>query len=70
MFAPLFFAEWLDNVFIPANLQRLRNAYKVTCDALREVSIPFLEAECGLFIWVDFREVRWTFSVSIYQISG
>lgn len=49
--------EWLDNVFLPANLQRLRNAHKVTCDALHEVGIPFLEAECGLFIWVDFREI-------------
>ncbi|XP_068673668.1 1-aminocyclopropane-1-carboxylate synthase-like protein 1 isoform X1 [Montipora foliosa] len=49
--------EWLDSVFIPANQHRLRNAYKMTCDALLEVGIPFLEAECSLFVWVDFREL-------------
>ena len=53
-----FFAEWLDNTFIPTNQQRLRNAHKMACDALREVGIQVLPGECGLFIWVDFREVE------------
>lgn len=29
----------------------------MACDALKEVDIPVLQGECGLFIWVDFREV-------------
>ena len=53
----LYFAAWLDNTFIPANQKRLRNAYKMACDALQEVGISVLPGECGLFIWVDFREV-------------
>ncbi|KAJ7384438.1 hypothetical protein OS493_021851 [Desmophyllum pertusum] len=49
--------EWLDNTFIPTNQQRLRNAHKMACDAFQEVGIPFLPGECGLFIWIDFREL-------------
>lgn len=52
------FADWLDKTFIPTNKQRLQNAYKMTCDALGEVGIPYLPGDCGLFIWVDFREVQ------------
>jgi len=49
--------EWLDNTFIPANQKRLRSAHKMACDALQEVGISVLPGECGLFIWVDFREL-------------
>lgn len=49
--------EWLDKTFFPTNKRRLRNAYQMACDALGEVGIPFLPGECGLFIWVDFREL-------------
>lgn len=54
--------EWLDKTFFPTNKQRLRNAYEMACDALEEVGIPFLPGECGLFIWVDFRELLLTSS--------
>ena len=52
------FADWLDKTFIPTNQERLRKAYNITCNALREVNIPFIQGEGGLFVWVDFREVR------------
>ena len=39
----------------------------MACDALEEVGIPFLPGECGLFIWVDFREV-YTLNNTIYWI--
>ncbi|RMX61152.1 hypothetical protein pdam_00005638 [Pocillopora damicornis] len=50
-------ADWLDETFIPTNQKRLRNAHQMACDALHEVGIPVLPGECGLYIWVDFREV-------------
>lgn len=49
--------DWLDETFIPTNQKRLRNAHQMACDALHEVGIPVLPGECGLYIWVDFREV-------------
>ena len=52
------FADWLDKTFIPTNQERLRKAYNITCNALHEVNIPFIQGEGGLFVWVDFREVR------------
>ncbi|KAL9955480.1 hypothetical protein ACROYT_G036811 [Oculina patagonica] len=56
---------WLDNTFIPTNQQRLRNAHKMACDALREVGIQVLPGECGLFMWVDFRELAPTFEAEM-----
>lgn len=52
------FADWLDKTFIPTNQERLRKAYNITSNALHEVNIPFIQGEGGLFVWVDFREVR------------
>ena len=67
IFLIVWFTEWLDKTFFPTNKQRLRNAYEMACDALEEVGIPFLPGECGLFIWVDFREV-YTLNNTIYWI--
>lgn len=53
----LIVVDWLDETFIPTNQKRLRNAHQMACDALHEVGIPVLPGECGLYIWVDFREV-------------
>ncbi|PFX30664.1 1-aminocyclopropane-1-carboxylate synthase-like protein 1 [Stylophora pistillata] len=57
MMIPVSMLEWLDKTFFPTNKRGLRNAYQMACDALGEVGIPFLPGECGLFIWVDFREL-------------
>lgn len=45
---------FLDTVYFPLNLQRLRDTHKIVTDKLTELEIPFLRRPAGLYIWADF----------------
>eukprot|EP00210_Caulerpa_lentillifera_P003736 g3569.t1 len=42
--------------FFKENKQRLKKSYTILTDGLKEIGIPFQEANAGLFVWVDLRE--------------
>ena len=52
------FSVFLDTVYFPLNLQRLRDTHKIVTDKLTELEIPFLRRPAGLYIWADFSKVR------------
>ncbi|XP_032227919.1 1-aminocyclopropane-1-carboxylate synthase-like protein 1 isoform X2 [Nematostella vectensis] len=49
--------DWINNVFLPANHQRLRECYQLVCDSFKEAKIPYIDIQAGLFVWADFREI-------------
>ncbi|XP_015709027.2 1-aminocyclopropane-1-carboxylate synthase-like protein 1 [Coturnix japonica] len=48
--------DWLDNVFLPTNKKRLKEAQKLLVDGLADIGIPVLSSSGGLFVWADFRK--------------
>ena len=50
-------SEWLDTVYFPTNLSRLRKAHKYVEEELRKRGIIPHPAEATFFIWADFRKV-------------
>lgn len=47
--------EWVDE-YLQGNKVRLRKAYQRLEINLKEMQIPFMEAEAGFFVWIDLRE--------------
>uniref|UniRef100_A0A8C2TAU9 Aminotransferase class I/classII large domain-containing protein n=1 Tax=Coturnix japonica TaxID=93934 RepID=A0A8C2TAU9_COTJA len=43
--------DWLDNVFLPTNKKRLKEAQKLLVDGLADIGIPVLSSSGGLFVW-------------------
>ncbi|XP_022108439.1 probable inactive 1-aminocyclopropane-1-carboxylate synthase-like protein 2 isoform X2 [Acanthaster planci] len=48
--------DWWNNVFFPTNLKRLREAHKLTTDALDEMGIPYLNRPSGLYVYADLKK--------------
>ncbi|XP_019363960.1 PREDICTED: 1-aminocyclopropane-1-carboxylate synthase-like protein 1 [Gavialis gangeticus] len=48
--------DWLDNVFLPTNKKRLKEAQNILVDGLSEIGIPVLKSSGGLYVWADFRK--------------
>ncbi|NWT44948.1 1A1L1 protein, partial [Chroicocephalus maculipennis] len=48
--------DWLDNVFLPTNKKRLKEAQNILVDGLANVGIPVLKSSGGLYVWADFRK--------------
>uniref|UniRef100_H3ASI1 Aminotransferase class I/classII large domain-containing protein n=1 Tax=Latimeria chalumnae TaxID=7897 RepID=H3ASI1_LATCH len=48
--------EWLNNIFLPTNRRRLREAQRILVAGLTELEIPVLKNSAGLFVWADFRK--------------
>lgn len=47
-------AQWLER-YLAFNRGQLSRAYHVLSSGLKRIGIPFLAADCGLFVWVDLR---------------
>lgn len=52
-----FVSEWIDDVYMPTNLARMRDNYKQMTGCLVKLGIPYVEARAGLFVFADFRKV-------------
>ncbi len=50
--------DWLDNVYLPTNRKRLRQAYLSASEMLKEMGVEVLESSAGLYVWVNLK--RWT----------
>lgn len=50
--------EWLENVYFPTNLKRLREHLEITADWLKKNELPFISPKGGLYIYVNFSKVR------------
>ena len=48
--------DWLDNVFIPTNQKRLREANEFVTRALKNLGVDVFPAQAGLYVWADFRK--------------
>ncbi|XP_070616761.1 1-aminocyclopropane-1-carboxylate synthase-like protein 1 isoform X2 [Erythrolamprus reginae] len=48
--------DWINQVYLPTNHERLKAAYSFVTDELKTLGIPFLNCSAGFFIWVDFRK--------------
>ena len=42
--------EWLDNVFFPTNLARLRESYELVVDSLKSLGVPVYRAKVLQFL--------------------
>lgn len=54
---PLSPPEWIDNVYLPTNHSRLREAHEYVTKKLKALEIPFLNRGSGLYVWVNLRSV-------------
>ena len=50
-------AEWLDSVYLPTNLSRLRKCYKYVAAELIKRDILPHPAEATYFVWADITKV-------------
>ncbi|VTJ66308.1 Hypothetical predicted protein [Marmota monax] len=48
--------DWINRVYLPENLARLKAAHTYVSEELRALGVPFLNRGAGLFIWVDLRK--------------
>uniref|UniRef100_A0A8C9P0D4 Aminotransferase class I/classII large domain-containing protein n=1 Tax=Spermophilus dauricus TaxID=99837 RepID=A0A8C9P0D4_SPEDA len=48
--------DWINCVYLPENLARLKAAHTYVSEELRALGVPFLSRGAGLFIWVDLRK--------------
>ncbi|XP_077902324.1 1-aminocyclopropane-1-carboxylate synthase-like protein 1 isoform X2 [Ictidomys tridecemlineatus] len=48
--------DWINRVYLPENLARLKAAHTYVSEELRALGVPFLSRGAGLFIWVDLRK--------------
>uniref|UniRef100_A0A4W4GQ00 Aminotransferase class I/classII large domain-containing protein n=1 Tax=Electrophorus electricus TaxID=8005 RepID=A0A4W4GQ00_ELEEL len=46
--------EWVNDVFLPENRRRLREAHGFVSSQLTKLGIPYLHRGAGFFIWADF----------------
>ncbi|XP_004585651.4 probable inactive 1-aminocyclopropane-1-carboxylate synthase-like protein 2 [Ochotona princeps] len=47
--------EWINTVYLPTNLSRLRKAYNYVTGQLKLLGIPFLSGGAGLYIWINLK---------------
>ncbi|KAM9377881.1 1-aminocyclopropane-1-carboxylate synthase-like protein 1 [Pholidichthys leucotaenia] len=48
--------EWINEVFLPENRQRLKAVYSYVTRELRSLGIPYLDRPAALYVWADFRK--------------
>ncbi|KAK9409878.1 putative inactive 1-aminocyclopropane-1-carboxylate synthase-like 2 [Crotalus adamanteus] len=48
--------DWINQVYLRTNHERLKAAHTFVTDELKTLGIPFLNRNAGFFIWVDFRK--------------
>ncbi|XP_062973511.1 1-aminocyclopropane-1-carboxylate synthase-like protein 1 [Elgaria multicarinata webbii] len=48
--------DWINQVYLRANHDRLKAAHTFVTDELKTLGIPFLNRNAGFFIWIDFRK--------------
>ncbi|XP_058439435.1 1-aminocyclopropane-1-carboxylate synthase-like protein 1 isoform X2 [Marmota monax] len=48
--------DWINRVYLPENLARLKAAHTYVSEELRALGVPFLNRGAGFFIWVDLRK--------------
>nr|XP_012645908.1 1-aminocyclopropane-1-carboxylate synthase-like protein 1 [Microcebus murinus]XP_012645918.1 1-aminocyclopropane-1-carboxylate synthase-like protein 1 [Microcebus murinus] len=48
--------DWINQVYLPENLARLKAAHTYVSEELRALGVPFLSGGAGFFIWVDLRK--------------
>uniref|UniRef100_A0A914VWZ5 Aminotransferase class I/classII domain-containing protein n=1 Tax=Plectus sambesii TaxID=2011161 RepID=A0A914VWZ5_9BILA len=49
--------EWYTNTFLPETLKRLQKHSDIVCAALTEMSIPFVPATAGFYVFCDFSQL-------------
>uniref|UniRef100_A0A8C4REW1 1-aminocyclopropane-1-carboxylate synthase-like protein 1 n=1 Tax=Erpetoichthys calabaricus TaxID=27687 RepID=A0A8C4REW1_ERPCA len=48
--------DWIDQVYLKAHRNRLREAHHYVVNELRNLEVPFLHRPAGFFVWADFRK--------------
>ncbi|XP_044293066.1 1-aminocyclopropane-1-carboxylate synthase-like protein 1 [Varanus komodoensis] len=48
--------DWINQVYLRANHDRLKAAHTFVTDELKTLGVPFLNRNAGFFIWIDFRK--------------
>ncbi|XP_025027874.1 1-aminocyclopropane-1-carboxylate synthase-like protein 1 isoform X2 [Python bivittatus] len=48
--------DWINQVYLRANHERLKAAHTFVTDELKTLGVPFLNRSAGFFIWIDFRK--------------
>ncbi|KAI1711660.1 aminotransferase class I and II domain-containing protein [Ditylenchus destructor] len=48
--------DWVQNVYIPTNFQRLRNAREFVLHHLDKLGLPYMKPMAGFYVLVDFRK--------------
>ncbi|XP_062823985.1 1-aminocyclopropane-1-carboxylate synthase-like protein 1 isoform X1 [Anolis carolinensis] len=48
--------DWINQVFLRANHERLKAAHTFVTDELKTLGLPFLNRNAGFFVWIDFRK--------------
>lgn len=51
------FIEWLENIYFPTNLKRLREHLEIVTKWLEKNELPFVRPVGGLYIFVNFSKV-------------
>ncbi|XP_074660457.1 1-aminocyclopropane-1-carboxylate synthase-like protein 1 [Tubulanus polymorphus] len=49
--------EWLDDVYFPTNLRRMKECYDYMSKRLKSIGIPVLDGKGAFFLWVQFGKV-------------
>ena len=49
--------EWLDEVYFPTNIQRMKCSYDYTVNRLSAMKIPVRKTKAAFFIWADFNSI-------------
>ncbi|KAJ7344651.1 hypothetical protein JRQ81_000601 [Phrynocephalus forsythii] len=48
--------DWINQVYLRANHDRLKVAHTFVTDELKMLGVPFLNRNAGFFVWIDFRK--------------
>ncbi|XP_061466803.1 1-aminocyclopropane-1-carboxylate synthase-like protein 1 isoform X1 [Rhineura floridana] len=48
--------DWINQVYVRANHDRLKAAHTFVTDELKTLGVPFLNRNAGFFVWIDFRK--------------
>ncbi|XP_053243555.1 1-aminocyclopropane-1-carboxylate synthase-like protein 1 [Podarcis raffonei] len=48
--------DWINQVYLRANHERLKAAHTFVTDELKTLGVPFLNRNAGFFVWIDFRK--------------
>ena len=55
---PPIYIEWLENIYFPTNIKRLREHLEMTIEWLKKNGLSFIRPTGGLYIYVNFSKVR------------